>query len=153
MLAIWLGMAFTRTFRWREWSFLVIGALFVLAIYFSIGHLFSLDVRGITPLIPSINEGQWDESTATLIFWVLSAILLLWSVYWSIDIYQHSKMRRKNLLKASVAVAFIVSALVVYLQFQAIGSGCILLAIPVSVSYTYLFQGVQSKKAWLANLE
>jgi len=149
--ALWVGMAFMRTFRWREWISPVLGfALvftFALAGYFVVGSEIRTSDLWNTPYSFSFQNVSWPY----LIFWIFSAIMLVWSLYWLVEIYRRSKVRRKNLMKAA-AVAFVfLIALFISSFYRTDVFGIVILAIPAGVLCTYLFYGLYEKKAWLAN--
>jgi len=149
--AIWVGMAFMRTFRWREWLFPVLGIALVFmitrSIYFVVGSELVIPDPWSATSDLNIQDIPWPH----LIFWIYSSLLLLWSLYWLVDIFRHGKVRRKNLMKAA-AVAFVfLMALFVSSFFGTDVFGLVILGIPASVLCTYLFHGLYEKKLWLAN--
>lgn len=150
--AFWVGMAFMRTYRWREWTFIALGIglvfLFVRVGYF----LFGMEM----PFAEFGSEWQLGNVLQQLtwpawLFWGFTALLTLWAFYWILDSFQHSKMQRKNILKAMGGVAFFFLLVLFLSGFHLEPFRGMLLTLPLAVLFSFLFSGLYTKKAWLAN--
>lgn len=149
--AFWIGMAFMRTYRWREWVFLPVGTALVLALTWSVYFLLDEAMPFTAPeTLLSLPFSLIDIPLASRVFWGISAGLVLWALYWYLHAYQHSKMRRKNIMKATGAVAFFSLGVLVFS-----GTGRIhttVLALPLATLFGFLFLALHQRRAWLANL-
>jgi len=152
LLALWVSMAFMRTFNWREWLFLAVGVgvvyLFVLSGHYILGRQFNIQVLGQEWWFSfNVQEALWPA----IVFWILSGVLFLWSLYWFVRIYGQSKMRRKHLMKALMGFSFFILLLFLFAAAKNERFLMVLLAIPAAFFFSYLFNGLYAKKRWLAN--
>ncbi len=150
LAALWVSMAFMRTFSWRGWLFPAIGVGLVF-LFVSTGHY--LFGEGMPA------PGQWqqwsfdlDMEWPAMVLWLFNIALFFWSLYWYIHTYQHSKMRRKNLMKAIGGLTFFLLLLFGFSGLRNESYRFTLLAIPSAIFISTLFYTLYEKKRWLANV-